>query len=76
MISERRRETLREALRRSPQRASCYNHMGKQNNIITGEIMILAMWFMEQKIILFRFRIDIRDEPARPEPARPGHDAL
>ena len=76
LISERRRETRREASRRSPQRASCYSHMGKQNNIITREILILAMWCFEQKVILFRCRTDIRDEPARPEPARPGHDAL
>ena len=60
-----------EASRRSTQRASCHSHMGKQNNIITREILILAMWFMEQKVILFRCRTDIRDEPARPEPARP-----
>ena len=45
--------------------------MGKQNNIITREILISAMWFIEQKLILFRCRTDIRDEPARPEPARP-----
>ena len=46
--------------------------MGKQNNIKIREILILAMWFIEQKIILFLCRIDIRDEPARLEPARPG----
>ena len=46
--------------------------MGKQNNIITREILILAMWFIEQKVITFRFGTDIRDEPAQPEPARPG----
>ena len=53
-----------------------HSHMGKQNNIITREKLILAMWCMEQKVILFRCRIDIRDEQARPSPARPGHDAL
>ena len=45
--------------------------MGKQNNIITREILILAMWFIEQKVILFRFRINIREDPARH-----GHDAV
>ena len=44
--------------------------MEKQNNIITREMMILALWFMEQKVIIFRCRADIRDEPARPEPSR------
>ena len=39
--------------------------MGKQNNIITREIKILVMGFIEQKIINFRCRIDVRDEPAR-----------
>jgi len=34
-------------------------------------MLILAMWFIEQNVILFRCRIYIRDEPARPEPARP-----
>ena len=57
LVSERRRET---------QRASCHSHMGKQDNIITREILILAMWCIEQKVILFRCRTDIRDEPARP----------
>ena len=71
IISERRRETRREASRRSTQRASCHSHMRKENNIITRERLILAMWFMEQKVILFQCRTDIRDEPARPEPARP-----
>ena len=52
------------------------SHMGKQNNIITREILIIAMWFIEQKVIIFRCRTDARDEPARPEPARPGHGAL
>ena len=72
VVSERRRETRREASRRSTQRASCHSHMGKQNNIITREILILAMGFIEQKVVIFRCRTDIRDEPARPEPARPG----
>ena len=39
--------------------------MGKQNNIIIREILILAMWFMEQEVFPFRCRTDIRDEPAR-----------
>ena len=30
------------------------------------------MWFMEEKVILLRGRADIPDEPAWPEPARPG----
>ena len=50
------------------QRASCNSHMGKQNNI-TREILMLAMWFMKQKVILFRCRTNICDDPARPEPA-------
>ena len=45
--------------------------MGKQNNIITREILILAMWFREQNVILFRCGTDIRDELAQPELARP-----
>ena len=57
--------------RRETQRASCHIHMGKQNNFITREILILAIWFMEQKVFLFRLKIDIRDELARPEPTRP-----
>ena len=71
LISERRRETPREASRLSTQRAFCHSHMGKENNIITREILILAMWFIEQKVILFRCGTDVRDEPARPSPARP-----
>ena len=39
---------------------------------MTREILILDMWFMEKKVIIFRCRIDIRDKPARPEPAKPG----
>ena len=63
-------------LRRETQRASFYSHLGIQTNIITREILILAMWFIELKVILLRCRTDIRDEPARPEPARSGHDAF
>ena len=75
-ISERRRGRRREASRRSTQRASCHSHTGKQNNIITRETLILAMWCIEQKVILFRSRTDIRDELARPGPTRPGHGAF
>ena len=46
-ISERRRETRRVASLRSMQRASCYSHKGGQNNFLTCEILILAMWFMD-----------------------------
>ena len=56
----------REASRLSTQRAFYYSHMGKLNNIITREILILAMWFIEQKVILFLCRTDILDELARP----------
>ena len=41
IISERRRETRHEASRRSTQRAFFHSHMGKQNNIITRETLIL-----------------------------------
>ena len=35
--------------------------------------MILAMWFMEQKVIIFRCSNDIHDEPAnQSSPARPS----
>ena len=34
--------------------------MGKQNNILTREILILAMWFIKQKVIFFRCRTDNR----------------
>ena len=39
------------------------------------------MWFIEQKIIIFQCKTDVRDERALPEPARanptrPSHDAL
>ena len=44
--------------------------MGKQKNIVTREILFLAMWFMDQKVFLFWCRTDIRDEPARLDPAR------
>ena len=63
LISERRRERRCEASRRSTQRASFYSHMGKQNN---RESLILAMSFIQQKVIIFRGSTDIRDEPARP----------
>ena len=43
-------------------KASYYSHMGKQN-IITREILVLALWFIEHFFLFF-------------EPARPGHDAL
>ena len=56
IISERRREL------------PLYSHMEKQN-IITREILILAMWFMEHKIILFRCRTDILDKTTRPHNA-------
>ena len=76
-ISQRRRETQREALCRSTtQRASCYSQMGKQNNIITREILILAIWFMEQKTILSWCKTNIRDEPTRPEPGMTLFDGL
>ena len=80
-ISVLRRETRREASPRSTQRASCHSHVGKQNNIITRAILISAMRFIEQKVILFRCRTDNLDElarpdPTRPGPTRPGHDAL
>ena len=57
---------LREASRRSTQRAYFYSLMGKHNIIINSEILILAMWFTEQKIIFLRCRTDIRNETARP----------
>ena len=72
IISERRRETRRLASRWSMQKASFYSHMGKQNNIITREKLILATWSIEQKVIVSWCRTDICDELARPEPARPG----
>ena len=55
--------------------------MGKKNSIITSEILILFMWFTEKKDIIIRCRTDIRDEPARPDmarpdPARAGRDAI
>ena len=56
-LPERREET---------QSASFYSHMGKQNNIKIREILILAMWFIEQRVILVRCRTNIRDEPTRP----------
>ena len=78
----------REASNRSAQRASCYSHMGKQNKIITREILVLAMWFIKQNDFFF-FDVELvsvmnRPSPNRPEPARPsstrpepaGHDAL
>ena len=49
-----------------------YSHMGKQNNIITRKILISVMRFMEQKVIIFRCKTDIRDELVRPEPVRTG----
>ena len=49
-----------------------HTYMGKQNNITARKTMILAMLFNEQKVNIFRCRIDIRDELARHEPARLG----
>ena len=80
LISERRKETRREAPRRSAQVASCYSHMWKLNNIITREVLTLAMWFIEEKIIIFdENRYSWRNGPAQigptrpvPGPARPG----
>ena len=74
LISERRKQTRREAKRRSTQRAFFQRHIGKQNNVITRELLILAMLFLEEKFNIFRFtcRTDIRDERSRLEPARPG----
>ena len=39
------------------------------------------MWFIEQKVFISQFKTDVRDERARPKPARPdptwpGHGAL
>ena len=75
IISEQRRETRCEASRRSTQRASCYSHRGKPNNSITCEKLILAIWFIEQKVIISRCGTNIRDEPSRPEPAMMLFDA-
>ena len=57
-------------------RASCYSYMNKQNNSKTREILFSAMWSINQKIIHFRCRTSIRDEPARTGPTRPGHDVF
>ena len=71
MLIQKRLSLVSEGERRDAQRrvdrrrASCHSHMRKQN-IITREILILAMWCIEQKAFLFRCRTDIRDEPARP----------
>ena len=40
--------------------------MGKHNDIISREILISAIWLIEQKFILFWCRTDIHDESARP----------
>ena len=62
--------------RRSTERASFYSHMGEENNNITHEILILVIWFIEQKVIIFPCRNNIRDEPAPPGPAMTLFDAL
>ena len=72
MISERRGETRSEVSRRSTQKASFYSHLGKQNNIITREIVNKAKLIILQKVILFRCRTDTGDESAQPESAQPG----
>ena len=64
-----RRNAKRRVARRST--ASFYSDMGKQNDIITREILICTMRFNEQKVVIFRCRTDVRDEPAWPEPAQP-----
>jgi len=67
----------RDAKRRVDRRRELpVSHMGKPNNVITREILILAIWFIEQKVILFRYRTNIRDELARPEPAMTLFDTL
>ena len=65
IIGEWRRETRRETSRRSMQRASFFSLMGKQNNIITREILILAMWFIFFDVKL----ISVMNQPG---PTRPG----
>ena len=52
IISERRRKARREASRRSTQRAFCHIHMEKQN-IITRDILILEICFIEKKLFFF-----------------------
>ena len=42
----------------------------RKQNITNRELLILAMWFMEQKVFIFRCKTDIRDEPAQPGPAK------
>ena len=62
-------------LARRGQRRDAHSY-GKQNNIIICEILVLTIRFIEQKVIIFRCRTDFHDEPARPEPAQTGEDAL
>ena len=71
-MNEWRRETRRKASRRSTQRAFFYSLMEKQNNFITRELLIIATWSIEQKLIIFQCRTDVRDEHGRREPVRPG----
>jgi len=61
--TEKREATLRVAS--IDAESFLFSHMRKPNNIITREILILAIWFIEQKVIIFRCRTNIRDEPAR-----------
>ena len=40
-----------------------------QTTRISRKLLIFSIWSMEQKMFLFEHMIDIRDEPARPDPA-------
>ena len=50
--------------------------MGKQNNIITLEILILAMRFMEQKVFFFFFDVEPISVMSRPGSAMTLFDGL
>ena len=52
-----------------------HSHMGLSNNPISGKLLVFSTWSMEQKMFIFQHKIDIRDEPARLGPTRPGSNA-
>ena len=39
---------------------------------VSRELSVLEIWCREQKMFVFTYKPDIRGEPARPDPARPG----
>ena len=46
-------------------KASFHSHMELSSNAIFRKLLKFSMWSTEQKMFIFQYTIDIRDEPAR-----------